>query len=379
MQPHTAPAVGAFREQFENEQYCVQIYKKLEGRERKEIDPADRKCRKAPPDRHLYALDDGDTMYVYCRGHSTAVCMSYLTENTAPILSEPAELPKYVYGKVTEQLAVFRYRPLGAYKFNAVCIESPGTDPGAPPDRIYVGVLLKSHDDPVFQNKLHLGYIHNLQNARDITRTGGISLKTANIAIRRVDSGGERHNHDKYPEMLFFRPIPPENDEVDEYELHAYVRENDGITVEISNTEQYVDIQHRTVPDHGFEYDTEVGFTYHDLNRDSGGDRVLIGHLFPEKTHTKVSILLLDEEPTTIEFVTVKVSKVSDELYQLILDKKQHADAHDDYVFDMDKCSLKELADIRVQIKNRQAEELTEYFNTSDDMQRNVCEFITER
>jgi len=55
MQSHTelapmpAPAVGAFREQFENQRYWVQIYKHIKRGELEEIDPADRKCRKAPP------------------------------------------------------------------------------------------------------------------------------------------------------------------------------------------------------------------------------------------------------------------------------------------------------------------------------------------
>ena len=256
-----------------------------------------------------------------------------------------------------------------------MCINSPSTDPSAQPDRIYVGVLLKSHDDPVFQNKLYLDYIRNLQTASDITQNGGNFLATENnIVIRKVDSNGNRDEDDTYAPKLFFREKG-----VDAYEFHAYVRENDGIKVDVSNTDQFAVIHSFTVPDNKFDYTELVDMNIEHLDAAKGDHRVSMGTLFPTATKTRMRVVLNNSGGTQKEVVEIRVSKLTDELYNLIKEKPNHASPDDDSIFDIEQHSVKELTTIIRQIKARQGAELEKHIDTAYEKNQEVYDFIMER
>jgi len=372
----TPRAARDFHEQFAGKDYEVQIVKTC-GRTTKEIDPSVREHNDSPEHINLYTLESGEKMHVFFKRipeNPAARYMSYLIKST-PIHSTSESLEAEIKHKNGEEYVVFDYKGLGEYEFNAVCIGHPVTDLCTDPKLTYVGVLLKSHDDPVFQNKLYLDYIRNLQTASDITQNGGNFLATANnIVIRKVDSNGDRDDDDIYAPMLFLREIG-----VDAYEFHAYVRENDGIKVDVSNTEQYVAIHSLTVPDNKFDYSQLVEANPNYLDAMHGYHRVTIGKLFPTATKPRMCVFLSNRDDTEKEVVEIRVSKLTDELYNLIKEKTNHESPDDDSTFKIEQHSVTELTAIIRQIKERQGAELEKHIDTAYEKNQEVYDFIMER
>jgi len=115
------------------------------------------------------------------------------------------------------------------------------------------------------------------------------------------------------------------------------------------------------------------------LDAANGGHRVTMGNLFPTATKTRMRVVLNNSGGTQKEVVEIRVSKLTDELYNLIKEKPNHASPDDDSIFDIEQHSVKELTTIIRQIKERQREELDKHFEITNDKDQEVYDFIMER
>jgi hypothetical protein len=343
-----------FDDQFQDEPFQVRIVNEENS---KTIDPSHRRCKNDRGKTHLFTLEEGEKLYVICKDNFSIKCMSYLTENTKPVDSTTEDINKYVHAPIQNAI-VIEYKKLDEYKFNAACIISTTKDSNTS-DMVYVGILLKSYGDPVFENKLYLDYIENVHATQDITSAAGMFTLLTNVVIRNVDSEGNRIGETLSPEMLFVDITSGDNHT--EYKFHAYVRDNNGISVELGRKKSTIKVLYNSKPDNLFVYKNIINNHKQLFTTDYDDLRVPIDILFPEKTNTLLNIIVTSHDVSITEYISVRVSKVSGKFFDAVKNRSHDEKNDDSREFDIEGYTLPELTSIFQKIKTKKSTEMDKY------------------